>query len=94
MLSMRYIFPTTTVIHKEDLEECASFEDTECIVTTEKDAVKIAHMDVPVNLFYLSIEAVIEGENKLIELLLKKIGIQPRRSLDTGVRGQGLHIIQ
>jgi tetraacyldisaccharide 4'-kinase len=87
-------FPDHHSYTEKDLKKCASFEGTECIVTTEKDAVKIAHMDIPENLFYLSIEAVIESENKLIELLLKKIGIQPRKSLDTGVRGQGPHIIQ
>jgi tetraacyldisaccharide 4'-kinase len=87
-------FPDHHRYTQRDLEKCASFKNTECIVTTEKDAVKIARMDVPENLFYLSIEAVIEDENRLIELLLKKIGIQPRRTLDAGVRGQGLHIIQ
>jgi tetraacyldisaccharide 4'-kinase len=77
-----------------DLKKCASFKDVHCIVTTEKDAVKIAHMDIPENLFFLSIEAVIENEEKLIELLLKKIGTQPRISLNTGVRGQEPHFIQ
>jgi hypothetical protein len=31
-------------------------------------------MDVPENLFYLSIEARIEDEDTLMELLLKKLG--------------------
>ena len=87
-------FPDHHRYTEEDLKRCASFENMEYIVTTEKDAVKIAHMDVPENLFYLSIEAVIEDEKKLIELLLKKIGIQPRKSLNTEVRGQGPPIIQ
>jgi tetraacyldisaccharide 4'-kinase len=87
-------FPDHHRYTQRDLEECASFKNTECIITTEKDAVKIANMDVPENLFYLSIEAVIEDENKLIELLLKKIGIQPRRFLNAGLRGQGQHLIQ
>jgi tetraacyldisaccharide 4'-kinase len=87
-------FPDHHRYVQSDLEECASFENAECIITTEKDAVKIAHMDVPENLFYLSIEAVIEGENRLIELLLKKIGVQPRRFLEAGARGQGLYTIQ
>jgi hypothetical protein len=39
-----------------------------------KDAVKLMGMDVPVNLFYLSIEARIEDEDTLMDLLLKKLG--------------------
>jgi tetraacyldisaccharide 4'-kinase len=86
-------FPDHHRYTEMDLKKCASFADTDCIVTTEKDAVKIAHMDIPENLFYLSIEAVIEDEKKLMELLLTKIGDQSRRSLNTEIRGQGPHII-
>ncbi len=70
-----------------DLKKCASFDDVHCIVTTEKDAVKIAPMKIPENLFYLSIEAFIEDEDELIKLLLKKIGKQPDGLFMTGVRG-------
>jgi hypothetical protein len=52
--------------------------------STEKDAVKITHMNSPENLFYLSIEVVIENEEKLIGLLLKRIGFAPRKLLNMG----------
>ncbi len=44
----------------------------------------MTHMDIPENLFYLSIEVAIENEEKLIGLLLKRIGFTPRRFLNTG----------
>jgi len=51
-------------------------------------------MNVPENLFYLSIEAVIEDEKKLMAFLLKKIGVQPRGSLNSEIRGQGSQFVQ
>jgi tetraacyldisaccharide 4'-kinase len=57
-----------------DLGRMESAKSVQCIVTTEKDAVKLMGMDVPDNLFYLSIEARIEDEDTLMELLLKKLG--------------------
>ena len=57
-----------------DLRRMGSAENVQCIVTTEKDAVKLMGMDVPDNLFYLSIEARIEDEDTLMDLLLKKLG--------------------
>lgn len=86
-------FPDHHHYTEGDIKKCSSFAGMDCIITTEKDAVKITHMDIPENLFYLSIEAVIDGEKKLIELLLKKIGIQSHSSLNTEIRGQGPHII-
>ncbi len=83
-------FPDHHCYTNVDLKKCASFKDVECVITTEKDAVKIAHMDVPENLFYLSIEPVIEDEKKLMDLLLKKIGVQSR----TVIKSQGPRIIQ
>lgn len=59
---------------KQDLERIRAVDGIECIVTTEKDAVKLSGMDMPENLFYLSIEARIEDEEALVDLLLKKIG--------------------
>jgi tetraacyldisaccharide-1-P 4'-kinase len=41
----------------------ASVTGIECIVTTEKDAVKLLGLEIPDNLFYLSIEARIEDED-------------------------------
>jgi tetraacyldisaccharide 4'-kinase len=74
-------FPDHHHYTEKDLRKCSSQEGIDCIITTEKDAVKIAHMNLPENLFYLSIEAVIEDEKKLMAFLLKKIGVQPRGSL-------------
>lgn len=60
----------------KDIKKLSSYKDVNLIVTTEKDAVKISGMDIPDNLFYLSIEADIEKEQELIEVILKKIGIK------------------
>jgi tetraacyldisaccharide 4'-kinase len=57
---------------QRDIKELASISDIECIVTTEKDAVKLLGMELPDNLFYLAIEARIDNEDTLMELLLKK----------------------
>ncbi len=57
-----------------DLQKVVAVDDIQCIVTTEKDAVKLLGMELPENLFYLSIEVRIEDEDTLMELLLKKIG--------------------
>jgi len=56
-----------------DLRGMESADNVQCIVTTEKDAVKLIGMDLPDNLFYLSIEAGIEDEDALMDLLLKKL---------------------
>jgi tetraacyldisaccharide 4'-kinase len=57
----------------KDIEHISSISDVNLIVTTEKDAVKIAEMAVPDNLFYLSVEATIEEEQRLIEIIMRKI---------------------
>lgn len=66
-------YPDHHVYTERDIEKCASFQDVQHIVTTEKDAVKIARMKIPENLFYLSIDAAIEGEEELLELIMNKI---------------------
>lgn len=71
-----------------DIKSCTKYKDIDCIVTTEKDAVKLLSMDVPDHLFYLSIETVIENEEKLLGLVLKKIGIQPRSYLQVDMNGK------
>jgi len=87
-------FPDHHRYTEKDLRKCSSGKAIDCVITTEKDAVKIAHMNVPENLFYLSIEAVIEDEKKLMAFLLKKIGVQPRGSLNSEIRGQGSQFVQ
>ncbi len=64
-----------------DLNRMEAVDDIECIVTTEKDAVKLSGMEVPDDLFYLSIEVRIDDEDALMDLLLKKIGANPPNRL-------------
>ena len=61
---------------QRDINSLGSISDIECIVTTEKDAVKLLGMELPDNLFYLAIEARIEDEDTLMELLLKKTAMR------------------
>ncbi|MDD3846060.1 MAG: tetraacyldisaccharide 4'-kinase [Syntrophorhabdaceae bacterium] len=67
-------FPDHHRYTPKDMKRMESVDNIQCIVTTEKDAVKLLGMEVPDNLFYLSIEARIEDEDTLMELLLKKLG--------------------
>lgn len=59
---------------QRDLRRMETVDNIDCIVTTEKDAVKLSGMEIPENLFYLSIDISIENEDELMDLLLKKIG--------------------
>jgi len=68
----------------KDIEELSSYTDVKMIVTTEKDAVKISGMTIPDNLFYLSIEANIEKEQELIEVILNKIEVSGLAIPDLG----------
>ena len=74
----------------KDIEELSSYTDVNMIVTTEKDAVKISGMTIPDNLFYLSIEANIEKEQELIEVILNKIEVSGLavHDLGAGIRAQ------
>lgn len=58
---------------KADVAQLSSFTNIDMVVTTEKDAVKLEAMDVPENLFYLAIEAVIEREDELMELIVNRL---------------------
>jgi tetraacyldisaccharide 4'-kinase len=66
-------FPDHHVYTERDIAQCASFQDVQCMVTTEKDAVKIVRMKLPENIFYLSIDVAIEGEEELLELITSRI---------------------
>jgi tetraacyldisaccharide 4'-kinase len=66
-------FPDHHAYDGRDLEELAAFRDVEMLVTTEKDGVKLAPLELPANLFYLAIEAVIEREEELIRLIVEKL---------------------
>jgi len=66
-------YPDHYAYKRNDMKRLLSFKDVAAIVTTEKDAVKITHMDVPEHLFYLAIEVVIEREEEFMEYIIKKI---------------------
>ncbi|OPY74661.1 MAG: Tetraacyldisaccharide 4'-kinase [Syntrophorhabdus sp. PtaU1.Bin058] len=66
-------YPDHHVYTERDIEQCASFQDVQCMVTTEKDAVKLVRMELPENLFYLSIDVFIEGEEDLLGLITDRI---------------------
>ncbi|HOE18956.1 MAG TPA: tetraacyldisaccharide 4'-kinase [Syntrophorhabdaceae bacterium] len=85
-------FPDHHVYTERDLSQCASFGDVHCMVTTEKDAVKLVRMKLPENLFYLSIDVVIEDEEKLLELITGRILSCRKASLRAGetAAAQGL----
>jgi tetraacyldisaccharide 4'-kinase len=65
-------FPDHHRYSDRDIERLMSEAEAEIFVTTEKDAVKIEQMKVGENFFYLSIEAHIENEADLIDLILTK----------------------
>jgi tetraacyldisaccharide 4'-kinase len=66
-------YPDHYTYKRRDMKEILSFQDVDAFVTTEKDAVKIAHMDIPENLFYLAIEMVIEREEEFMASIMKII---------------------
>ncbi len=65
-------FPDHYAYRAGDIERLRSFAGVEAIVTTEKDGVKIDRLGVTSEFFYLSIEAQIENEDEMIDLILKK----------------------
>lgn len=56
-----------------DMRRLAAFQDAEMVVTTEKDAVKLDRGRAMDNLFYLAVEAQIEEEQTLVELVQNKV---------------------
>jgi tetraacyldisaccharide 4'-kinase len=66
-------YPDHYIYKVRDMKMLHSVKDVDAFVTTEKDAVKIAHMDIPENLFFLAIEMVIEGEEEFMACVMKKI---------------------
>lgn len=66
-------FPDHHEYRSDDMEKISSYRDVEMLVTTEKDAVKMTRLDIPKNLFYLAIEAVIENEEELIGRIVQKL---------------------
>ncbi len=66
-------FPDHHYYGKDDIKSLLRYEDVEIIVTTEKDALKINPEEAPDNLYYLTIEAEIENEEKMMLLIQKKL---------------------
>ena len=66
-------YPDHYAYERDDIEKLLSYKGVAAMVTTEKDAVKIAHMDVPVHLYYLAIDVVIEREQELLEHIVHTI---------------------
>lgn len=66
-------YPDHYTYKKRDIKMLLSVKDVDAFVTTEKDAVKIAYMNIPENLFYLAIETVIEREEEFMACIMKKI---------------------
>jgi tetraacyldisaccharide 4'-kinase len=58
---------------EREMKRIASYGGVDLVVTTEKDAVKMAAMDVPENLFYLAVTIQIEREQELFELIQNKL---------------------
>jgi len=58
---------------EREMKRIASYGGVDLVVTTEKDAVKMAAMDVPENFFYLAVTIQIEKEEELFELIQNKI---------------------
>jgi tetraacyldisaccharide 4'-kinase len=69
----RIEYPDHYAYGERDVERFFSHKDVEMIVTTEKDAVKLAGLDCPNHLFYLSIEARIEKEKELLDLIQHRV---------------------
>jgi tetraacyldisaccharide 4'-kinase len=67
-------FPDHYAYGEVDLRKLCAFPDVDIMVTTEKDAVKIGHMELPDNLFYLSVDVVIDREQELLDILWHRVG--------------------
>jgi tetraacyldisaccharide 4'-kinase len=65
-------FPDHYEYGTEDIRRLHGHEGAEMIITTEKDAVKMDKLEVTGQFFYLSIEALIEDEDTLIDLIVRK----------------------
>jgi tetraacyldisaccharide 4'-kinase len=67
-------FPDHYAYSARDIERLSSLQDAEILVTTEKDAIKLDQLEKPKNLFYLAVEAVVEREEELIGIIVKRLG--------------------
>jgi tetraacyldisaccharide 4'-kinase len=67
-------FPDHHVYSARDMERLGRFGDAQMLVTTEKDSIKLDRLEIPENLFHLAVEAVVEREDELVELIVKRLG--------------------
>jgi tetraacyldisaccharide 4'-kinase len=72
-------YPDHYAYRQGDMERIASVGGVDVIVTTEKDAIKIAFMDIPESLHYLAIDVHIDREKELLDMILKKVNSGWRR---------------
>jgi tetraacyldisaccharide 4'-kinase len=66
-------FPDHHRYRVDDLRRIESLGDADIMVTTEKDAVKIGRAEAAENLFYLAVEAQIDDEERLVDLVVEKM---------------------
>lgn len=69
----RLPFPDHHSYTQTDMTGAIQAAEADLIVTTEKDGVKLERLELPDNLFYLAVEAVIEDEERLVDLILSKV---------------------
>ncbi len=67
-------FPDHHAYSAHDIERLVSAKGAEMLVTTEKDAVKLDRSEIPENVYYLAVEAVVEREEELVELIVQRLG--------------------
>jgi len=67
-------FPDHHAYSTSDMERLSLLKDAEIVVTTEKDAIKLDQLEMPENLYYLAVEAMVEREEELVELIVKRLG--------------------
>ncbi|HPP06276.1 MAG TPA: tetraacyldisaccharide 4'-kinase, partial [Syntrophorhabdaceae bacterium] len=73
VLVKKLSFPDHYRYSYRDIKKIFRSKNVDFIVTTAKDAVKIADFRLPDNLFYLAIDLEIEKEEELMENILSKI---------------------
>lgn len=73
VLIKKLSFPDHYRYSYKDIKRISRNKDVDFIVTTAKDAVKIADFQIPDNLIYLAVEIEIEKEEELVENILSRI---------------------
>jgi tetraacyldisaccharide 4'-kinase len=66
-------FPDHHAYGARDMERLSSLNGAGMLITTEKDAIKLDQLEIPEGLFYLAVEAVVEREEELVRLIVKRL---------------------